>query len=111
MRTKEFILLGAGYAAGRMSKKIQAGPIGAVKKAPIIKRTAIDILDEYRYMHLDLGFSESTVIEGILKKYRGLDKDYLKKLISVNKDWLKKYASRTIVPKDVINKNLKIPRK
>lgn len=31
MRTKDFILLGAGYAAGRMSKKMQAGPIGAIK--------------------------------------------------------------------------------
>lgn len=30
MRTKDFILLGAGYAAGRLSKKMQAGPIGAV---------------------------------------------------------------------------------
>ena len=30
MTTKDFILLGAGYAAGRMSKKMQAGPIGAV---------------------------------------------------------------------------------
>ena len=32
MRTKDFILLGAGYAAGRLSKKINAGPIGATKK-------------------------------------------------------------------------------
>jgi len=30
MRTKDFILLGAGYAAGRFSNKMQAGPIGAV---------------------------------------------------------------------------------
>ena len=30
MTTKDFILLGAGYAAGRMSKKMQAGPIGAL---------------------------------------------------------------------------------
>ena len=32
MRTKDFILLGAGYAAGRLSKKINAGPIGATRK-------------------------------------------------------------------------------
>ena len=32
MRTKDFILLGAGYAAGRLSKKMSAGPIGAVRK-------------------------------------------------------------------------------
>jgi len=31
MNTKDFILLGAGYAAGRMSRKMQAGPIGAAK--------------------------------------------------------------------------------
>jgi len=36
MRTKDFILLGAGYAAGRMSRKMQAGPIGAIKKKPVI---------------------------------------------------------------------------
>ena len=36
MRTKDFILLGAGYAAGRLSKKINAGPIGAIKKKPVI---------------------------------------------------------------------------
>ena len=32
MTTKDFILLGAGYAAGRMSKKMQAGPIGATTR-------------------------------------------------------------------------------
>jgi len=41
MRTKDLILLGAGYAAGRMSKKMSAGPIGAVKKKYGV--TVIDI--------------------------------------------------------------------
>ena len=45
MRTKDFILLGAGYAAGRMSKKMQAGPIGAVKKRDIDR---LKVLKDYK---------------------------------------------------------------
>ena len=32
MKTNDIILLGAGFAAGRLSNKMQAGPIGAVRK-------------------------------------------------------------------------------
>ena len=42
MRTKDFILLGAGYAAGRMSKKMQAGPIGATEgKYPSLRKVKV----------------------------------------------------------------------
>lgn len=32
MRTKDLIMLGAGYTAGRLSKKTNAGLIGTIKK-------------------------------------------------------------------------------
>jgi len=38
MRTKDLIMLGAGYVAGRMSKKNDAGFIGAVSKRISVKK-------------------------------------------------------------------------
>jgi len=43
MKTNDLILLGAGFAAGRLSNKMQAGPIGAVRK--ISKYTAKDMAE------------------------------------------------------------------
>ena len=38
MKTNDLILLGAGFAAGRLSNKMQAGPIGATEKRISVKK-------------------------------------------------------------------------
>jgi len=48
MKTNDIILLGAGFAAGRLSNKLQAGPIGATEGNPKdkIKQIAGKLLSE-----------------------------------------------------------------
>jgi len=75
MKTNDIILLGAGFAAGRLSKKMQAGPIGAVRKISKFKakEMAEDAGINFRNDFFTLSNSEkNTLLE--LAKMQGYKK-------------------------------------
>jgi len=70
MTTKDFILLGAGYAAGRMSKKMQAGPIGAVKKKYIYPFLLQQKKPGDKKFSTVYGFARSMDFESYIDEYK-----------------------------------------
>jgi hypothetical protein len=72
MKTNDIILLGAGFAAGRLSKKMQAGPIGAISSED--KNKIYDLLQKGDKVKIEYGNAISAKNEATLIVTRGKTK-------------------------------------